>query len=151
MLEMEKCGAMVGMCVAVDRIDHTLSLAKCSAGNKAQQWKFDKTKQTIESLDSLGQCVDGSGAAGHITKTNVWARNLTGGALAVVFINAGTVSASVPCTKACFAAMGVRSAAAQFSARDLWTHTNNGTVTVEAGLTVTVAPSAAVMYKLTPA
>ena len=56
----------------------------------------------------------------------------------------------MPCTKTCFAAMGVRSATARFSARDLWTHTSNGTVTVEAGLTVTVAPSAAVMYKLTP-
>ena len=129
---------------------HTLELAKCTAGNKAQQWKFDKTKQTIESLDSPGQCIDGSGATGPITKTNVWARNLTNGALAVVFINAGTVAAPVPCNKACFAAMGVRSTA-NFSARDLWTHTDNGTVTAAAGLTVTVAPSAAVMYKLTPA
>ena len=150
MLEMEKCGSMVGMCVALNSVDHTLSLAKCSTGSRAQQWKFDAKKQTIESLGSPGQCVDGSDAAGPITKTNVWARNLTGGALAVVFINAGTVSTPVPCTKACFAAMGVRSATARFSARDLWTHTSNGTVTVEAGLTVTVAPSAAVMYKLTP-
>ena len=69
--------------------------------------------------------MDGSSAT--ITKTNVWARNLTNGALAVVFINVGTVSALVPvsCNKACFDAMGVRSAA-NFSARDLWTHTDNG-------------------------
>ena len=157
MLEMEKCGSMVGMCVTLDSVGSTLSLSKCSSANKAQQWKFDTSKQTIESASSLGQCVDGSGnisptpAPGTSVPggTNVWARNLTGGALAVVFINAGTASAAVPCDKACFAAMGV--AATHFSARDLWAHTDNGTVAVEAGLTVTVEPSAAVMYRLAPA
>eukprot|EP01046_Picozoa_sp_COSAG06_P023385 COSAG06_NODE_1853_length_8212_cov_2.785529_7_plen_132_part_00 len=121
--------------------------------------------------------------------TNVWARNLTGGALAVVFINAGASSAAVSCDKvcfgvicapfyqqrsiyqdrlgtnigkaekrvvflqACFGAMGLPPTVTHLAARDLWTHTANGTVAVgpsAEGLTVTLAPSAVAMFKMTP-
>ena len=37
-----------------------------------------------------------------------------------------------------------------YQSRDLWAHTDNGTVAVAAGLSVMVEPSAVVMLKLTP-
>eukprot|EP01051_Picozoa_sp_SAG22_P003408 SAG22_NODE_165_length_16780_cov_57.761525_4_plen_119_part_00 len=80
---------------------------------------------------------------------NVWARNLTGGAKAVVFFNTAAAPARVPCGAACFAAMAASSP--QYKMRDLWTHSDNGTVAPAQGMSVTVGPSATVMLKLTPA
>jgi hypothetical protein len=78
----------------------------------------------------------------------VWARNLTGDAKAVVFVNAGASAARVPCDPECFAAMGWGAATTHLTMRDLWTHSDNGTVSVAGGLSVMVQPSASVMVKL---
>ena len=55
--------------------------------------------------------------------------------------------------QACFGAMGLPPTVTHLAARDLWTHTANGTVAVgpsAEGLTVTLAPSAVAMFKMTP-
>ena len=49
--------------------------------------------------------------------------------------------------------MGLPPTVTHLAARDLWTHTANGTVAVgpsAEGLTVTLAPSAVAMFKMTP-
>ena len=57
--------------------------------------------------------------------TNVWARPMVGGKVAMFFFNVGTQSADVACDAACFAAAGVSpSATKPVAARDLIAHSD---------------------------
>ena len=99
-LGMEPCGAsMTDMCVSRGQ-DDALSLEKCSTGSVigAQQWHFDPAAKTIS---QAGQCFDASPGAGPApatgpANTNVWARNLTGDAKAVVRRRRSAVSCLLP-------------------------------------------------------
>jgi hypothetical protein len=148
-LGMEPCAAMAGTCVTSSVGSNLLTLSKCQANDAAQTWKYDAATKTIS---QSGRCFD-SAAAPDVpsTATNVWARNLTGAAKAVVFLNAGPSVANITCDAACFARMvAVAPGVTHYQSRDLWAHTDNGTVVVAAGLSVMVEPSAVVMLKLTP-
>ena len=62
-------------------------------------------------------CKQGSGAA----CTNVWARSLAGGDVALAFVNHGTNATEVVCDSDCFAAIGL-SDAKSLAVRDMWAH-----------------------------
>lgn len=85
-------------------------------------------------------------------RVEVWARPLVGGSFAVLFFNNGidtATAAACDMTNGCWQALGFGSTSV-VSVRDLWTHTDNGTVT--GGITVpAIATNASVMVKLTPA
>ena len=63
----------------------------------------------------------------------------------------GAADVRIPCSEACFASMGFAASTQHVTVRDLWTHTDNGTIAIVDGLSVVVQPSAVVMVKLTPA
>lgn len=153
-ITMEPCGSLKSMCVTLGG-GNVLSLAKCNPASAVQKWSFDATTKTIR---QGSQCFDSSPPADPAPTpesfpagANVWARNLTGGAKAVVFINTGAAAVRVPCDKGCFATMSLPASVTHLKMRDLWAHSDNGTVAIANGLSVNVAPSAVVMLKLTPA
>jgi hypothetical protein len=60
MLAMLPCGALVDQCVTLGGPpSHSLTLSKCTTGSQQQQWTFG-TKNTIRSVGTPDQCVDGS-------------------------------------------------------------------------------------------
>jgi len=79
--------------------------------------------------------------------TEIWARPLTGGAVAVVFFNGGSDGTPVPMS-ANFSMVGFK--AAKATARDLYTHTDLGIIT-NYFYAKDVNPHGVVMIKLTPA
>jgi Alpha galactosidase A/Alpha galactosidase C-terminal beta sandwich domain len=62
-----------------------------------------------------------------LSQSEVWARKLFDGSVAVAFFNNnGTAPASITCDAACWTAIGFQ-ANQTVQVRDLWAHTNNGT------------------------
>ncbi|KAL6051934.1 Alpha-galactosidase [Balamuthia mandrillaris] len=73
---------------------------------------------------------------------NIWGRLLSdenGGGWAVVFLNNANVTADVTCDADCFSLMGFDSSSSLY-VRDLWRHTNNGTIAVAKGFTAFGVP-----------
>ena len=82
--------------------------------------------------------------------TNVWGRQLSGGAFGIGLVNNGGGAAPVACDAACFAAVGLAGGA--FTVRDLWAHADVGTLTPPYHFSAVVNGSGfAHVYKLTPA
>ena len=82
--------------------------------------------------------------------TNVWGRKLTGGALALGFVNNGGSSTTVTCDAACFAQLGAL--APKYTVRDLWAHADVGDITPPFTFSANVNGSGfAAAFKLTPA
>ena len=80
--------------------------------------------------------------------TNVWARWLANGDVAVLLFNVGPAPAAVVCDGACMAALGP---APLWKVRDVWAHTDNGTVGSGGFATPLLAPGAgSVLLRLTP-
>jgi hypothetical protein len=92
-----------------------------TAGAASQQWRWDATTGTL--ADTLGTCV---GAAPK-ENSNIWARRLEGGEVALLFINNSPALMAMSCDHSCCAAAGLADGAT-LSVRDLFLHTDNGTV-----------------------
>ena len=82
-----------------------------------------------------GNCGGGPTATGNAT-TNVWARPVKGGKVAVILVNTGKSEATVSCDAACFAGFPTRldvdqataNATTCWAVRDLWERTDDGLV-----------------------
>ena len=87
-----------------------------------QQWTWDASTGTL--TDAFGTCL---GAAPRDT-TNVWARRLSkSGEVALLFINNGAVGGPVSCDAVCCKSAGL-DLNATYRVRDIFAHTDNGTV-----------------------
>jgi len=82
-----------------------LTLAACNATDPAQRWSLSADGALVSAAS--GRCLDSARAGGG--DTNVWARPLTGGRAAAVFLNNNAGDKDVPCDYACFAGMGFKS------------------------------------------
>ena len=91
-----------------------------TTGAASQQWRWDATTGT---LASGGTCV---GAAPRDDR-NIWARRLNGGDVALLFINNSPASIAMSCDHNCCVAAGLADDAT-LSVRDLFAHSDNGTV-----------------------
>jgi len=67
------------------------------------------------------------GDLGGNTGFNVWGKRLQDGSAVLLFLNNANQAADVTCPAGCFTTMGF-TASDQLDVRDLWEHTNNGTV-----------------------
>lgn len=126
-----------------------------------QAWRWDAATGTLAS-GSDGTCL----GADPRDVTNVWARALEGGAIAMLFVNIDTVARNITCDAACWAGSGAVASSrsnvstrlggatrntTMFTVRDLITHTDNGTVDATQSWGVTVAPGGgSVFVRLTP-
>ena len=117
-----------------------------TSGAAQQQWRWDAAAGTL--ADAAGTCV---GAAPR-DETNVWARRLDGGDVALLFINNGRAPQSVSCDADCCAAAGL-ARDATLTVRDLFARTDNGTAACGgAGVAFTVpAGGASVFVRVSPA
>ncbi len=93
--------------------------------------------------ECLGVAAEGAGA------TNVWARWLSGGDVALLLFNLGAAAARVACDAACFANLGP---AARWSARDVWQRADAGVVESQAGFVSAPLPPSggSLLLRLTP-
>jgi len=115
-----------GSCVQVS--GGQLSMTGCVAGAPSQNFTL-APDSTIRAGN--GQCVTTAGSApSGSASTNVWARPLSTGGWAAVFVNVGSAPADVVCDAACFTAMGVP-AGATLSAKDLWTGAASSVATAQ--------------------
>jgi hypothetical protein len=91
----------------------------------------------------LGVAAEGAGV------TNVWARWLDGGDVALLFFNMGAAAAPVACDAACLASLGP---AARWSARNVWERADAGVVESQAGfVSAPLSPSGgSLLLRLTP-
>lgn len=109
-----------------------------------QQWRWDAAAGTLASA-SDGTCI----GAEPRSSTNVWARFLRGGAVALLLINNGPQAQAVSCSSSCLAQAGL---SGSFSVRDIMARASNGTGSVQQGFSALVpAGGASVFVKLTPA
>jgi len=69
-----------------------------------------------------GSRVAGEALSGSTTPVNVWARPLSNGSFAMVFLNAGGQADRVTCSQNCWNAMGIHGSDFPLSAYDLWQH-----------------------------
>jgi len=82
--------------------------------------------------------------------TNIWGRALNDGSFAVVFLNNFPNAMDITCDETCFAKMKYASGS-KLTVRDLWAHTNVGTITVSS-FTAKTVPGAGgcAMYRFSP-
>ena len=86
------------------------------------------------SLAGEGGVKNGSAPSPPPSSTNVWARKLSGGKVAIVFLNVGsTVVPNVTCDGSCIEQTGLAGKAV--TVRDLWLHKDIGTESNLAELT----------------
>eukprot|EP00038_Savillea_parva_P028759 m.66863 g.66863 ORF g.66863 m.66863 type:complete len:558 (+) comp8393_c0_seq1:219-1892(+) len=105
-----------------------LTLEGCQDTAPSQQWTLTPQGQV---KSGAGNCITtapaGSGGDNATAGLNVWARTLSGGATAFVFLNVkDTAVATLECDAACMGRAGVDTTK-QMHVRDLWTHTDLGT------------------------
>ena len=82
--------------------------------------------------------------------TNIWARPLTGGRWALVFLNVGATTVDLACDESCMAKTSL--AGKEVMVRDLWTHRDLGKQTVHTLTAKALSPKGGhAMYLLTPA
>eukprot|EP01102_Stenamoeba_stenopodia_P008346 TRINITY_DN2398_c0_g2_i1.p1 TRINITY_DN2398_c0_g2~~TRINITY_DN2398_c0_g2_i1.p1 ORF type:complete len:422 (+),score=74.11 TRINITY_DN2398_c0_g2_i1:58-1323(+) len=86
--------------------------------------------------------INGSDLNDGSSTVNIWGRPLSSdvGGWAVVFLNNGDAATDVTCDIGCFATMGFSSDQTLY-VRDLWAHTNNGTLTPSDSFTVYNIPA----------
>jgi len=84
-----------------------------------------------------------------LSTDNVWARELTGGAYAMIFLNNANDDKNVTCSQTCFQRIGI-SSGQEYSVRDLWQHTDNGTINNAYISTVVPGQGGSVIIKLAP-
>jgi alpha-galactosidase len=68
---------------------------------------------------------------------NVWAKPLSDGSVAMLFLNNAPFTRTVACDSACFARVGL---AGVVNVRDVWTHSYVGSINTAAGFARSVAP-----------
>jgi alpha-galactosidase len=108
------------------------------------------TLTTISNAEAIAIDQDSAGIQGvRVARTacgdancEVYAKQLSGGAWAIVMLNRASTSQSISATWASFGQSG------PFNVRDIWAHSNLGSM--GSGYTTTVASHAAAMLKLTP-
>jgi len=90
------------------------------------------TRTTIQGSGEtcLGVSIEGA------TSTNVWARWLENGDIALLFFNVGSTSATVTCDAGCFAQIG--GTTAQWTARNVWTREQEGVIISANGYSTTL-------------
>ncbi len=59
--------------------------------------------------------------------TNIWAKSLSDGSIAVVFVNTHAAPTFITCDAACLSKAGIRNTSSPFKVRDLWSHQGLGT------------------------
>ena len=118
----------------------------------AQAWATNLTAAspagavtTIRGADGacLGVAAEGAGT------TNVWARWLANGDVALLLFNLGAAAAPVACDAACLASLGP---AARWAARDVWARADAGVVDARAGFVSAPLPPSggSLLLRLTP-
>lgn len=100
----------------------------------AQAWASNLSSTASPGVTTLRSPATGAclAAPAVATSTNVWARFLANGDVALLLLNAGAAPAAVRCDAACFAQLG---AAAAWRARDVWEHADAGIITAAQGYT----------------
>mmetsp|Transcript_61297 Transcript_61297/g.133174 ORF Transcript_61297/g.133174 Transcript_61297/m.133174 type:complete len:393 (-) Transcript_61297:33-1211(-) len=91
-----------------------------------------------------GMRVAGGNLTASTASTNVWVRQLSNKAWALLLVNVGPETATVKCDSACFAKMGFKD---DVQARNLWTHEDIGPLGVN--LEVALGPDESAMFKIT--
>lgn len=91
----------------------------------------------------LGVPLEGAGV------TNVWARWLSNGDVALLLFNVGTTAAPVACDAACFSMLG---SASKWSARDVWARAPAGEIDAQKGFVSAALPASggSLLLRLTP-
>jgi hypothetical protein len=100
----------------------------------AQVWALDAARGQLRNVAD-GSCV---GAAPR-DSANVWAKQLAGGAVALLLINTAPAAQAVACDAGCLARAGFADAGATLAVRDIVARTDNGTFAVGAGFSAMVA------------
>jgi hypothetical protein len=81
----------------------------------------------------------------------VWGRTLSGGAHVLGLVNNGGAPANITCDVTCFDQLNISSSVSTLKVRDLWSHTDIGTLTKPFSFTSVVNGSGfAAAFKLTP-
>lgn len=115
----------------VDAAGGMLHMTTCNPGAASQRFTAG-ADGSIRTGD--GRCVSAHPSAAT-PKTNVWARPLSTGGWAIVFVNAGASAVDMTCDSKCLQTVGV-AAGKSISAKDLWS-----------GATSTVDPSVGLVVK----
>jgi len=102
-----------------------MSAANLATYSNAEVIAVDQDKLGKQGRRLLG----GNLTAGGNASTNVWARELTGGRWAFVFLNAGSTATTVRCDAVCLGPTALTGR--RISVRDLWTHEELGERVVE--------------------
>jgi alpha-galactosidase len=135
-----------------------VDLWTCVPGATNEAWAFKASGAppvggfavgALVNADS-GLCLATTPAAGPAACTNVWARPLANGDVALAFVNNGDANATVQCDAACFAAAGLAGAAG-IRVRDMIAHADLPQLAPPFALAVPVgAAGAAAALRLTP-
>lgn len=127
--------------VAPDTVGAQLELAACPSlaeqtGDPSSAFHFDEATGLIHHGSADGKlCVSAGTEQAPPSSTNIWSRKLSGGKVAMVFINVGTAAApNVTCDSDCIEKTGL--AGKSVTVRDLWLHKD---ISTEAKLTELVA------------
>lgn len=97
------------------------NIRNMSAFNVATYTNKDVIAISQDSLGLQGIRIAGENLSSSASEsTNVWARKLSDGDVAVAFLNTGTTAANVSCDAACFGKAGI-AANASYSVVDVWT------------------------------
>ena len=119
-------------------------LPSSNAPTPAQVWNTavalvleEDVNTTIQSAKD-GSCL----AASVLEATSVWARWLSNGDVALFLLNTGPSPFSVHCDANCLSALsrGVSPVVPAWSARNVWTHADAGTISTAAGYSSPVLP-----------
>jgi len=124
-----------------------LTLVPCS-GSSALPFVYDR--ETLQLRSGSGACLSAEGSG----STNIWAKQLADGAWAMVFLNTGAAAADITCdVPNCIARMGLAGVGATLHLRDIWAHTDNGTISADSGITMRAvgAEAGVVFLRVTPA
>ena len=83
--------------------------------------------------------------------TNVWARWLADGDVALLLFNVGTGAATVSCDPACLESLGA-GPTARWTARDVWLQADAGIVDAQKGFVSSLLPASggSLLLRLTP-
>lgn len=143
-----------GVCLDVfDWTGPTVDAWACNGGsNQAFSLSAEGLIATQKDATHAPVCLSATVAPPPSQCTNVWGRQLSGGAFALGFVNNGGAAANVTCDAACFAQLRVPAGVTQLKVRDLWAHADLGTLSAPFSFTAPVNGTGfAALFKLTPA
>lgn len=97
---------------------------------------------------TTGFCLGGA----NTSATNVWARWLSDGSVALLFFNVGSVAVSATCDATCLALALGGSVSAQWSVRNVWQRSDLPSLTIQAGYTTPTLPphGGSLLLRVTP-